>query len=253
MHPQPETYWGNVNPIGPRGVYDEAKRYAEALTMAYHYQQGVDTGIARIFNSILADEQVLFDDGRELRREGVARRGGAARRPRRACRVRGRSAAAGELAVAQAIEYPLDGFAVPAFASGGAMVAAPASALIAHPPTAAASRCARATGARSGSRATTRSSSRVRTASRSRARSSGSSSATASRSPAASTVPERDRAEVSMLDVWRSAEGDPWDLLVEAPGPRRARVGAAATSCTDCSSPSAGTQARTGATAPGRS
>ena len=51
MHPQPETYWGNVNPIGPRGVYDEAKRYAEALTMAYHRQQGVDTAIVRIFNT----------------------------------------------------------------------------------------------------------------------------------------------------------------------------------------------------------
>jgi len=51
VHPQPETYWGHVNPIGPRGVYDEAKRYAEALTMAYHRQQGVDTGIARIFNT----------------------------------------------------------------------------------------------------------------------------------------------------------------------------------------------------------
>jgi dTDP-glucose 4,6-dehydratase len=51
VHPQPETYWGNVNPIGPRGVYDEAKRYAEALTMAYHSQQGVDTAIARIFNT----------------------------------------------------------------------------------------------------------------------------------------------------------------------------------------------------------
>jgi dTDP-glucose 4,6-dehydratase len=51
IHPQPETYWGNVNPIGPRGVYDEAKRYAEALTMAYHRQQGVDTCIARIFNT----------------------------------------------------------------------------------------------------------------------------------------------------------------------------------------------------------
>src|SRR5215831_1018272 len=49
--PQPETYWGNVNPVGPRGVYDEAKRYAEALTMAYHHQQGVDTCIARIFNT----------------------------------------------------------------------------------------------------------------------------------------------------------------------------------------------------------
>jgi dTDP-glucose 4,6-dehydratase len=51
VHPQPETYWGNVNPIGPRGVYDEAKRYAEALTMTYHTQQGVDTSIARIFNT----------------------------------------------------------------------------------------------------------------------------------------------------------------------------------------------------------
>ncbi len=50
-HPQRETYWGHVNPIGPRGVYDEAKRYAEALTMAYHRQQGVDTGIVRIFNT----------------------------------------------------------------------------------------------------------------------------------------------------------------------------------------------------------
>jgi dTDP-glucose 4,6-dehydratase len=51
VHPQPETYWGNVNPIGPRGVYDEAKRYAEALTMAYHRQQGVNTSIVRIFNT----------------------------------------------------------------------------------------------------------------------------------------------------------------------------------------------------------
>jgi dTDP-glucose 4,6-dehydratase len=51
IHPQPETYWGHVNPIGPRGVYDEAKRYAEALAMAYHRQQGVDTGIVRIFNT----------------------------------------------------------------------------------------------------------------------------------------------------------------------------------------------------------
>ena len=51
VHPQKETYWGHVNPIGPRGVYDEAKRYAEALTMAYHRQQGVDTAIIRIFNT----------------------------------------------------------------------------------------------------------------------------------------------------------------------------------------------------------
>src|SRR6266550_8001836 len=72
VHPQKESYWGNVNPIGPRGVYDEAKRYAEAMTMAYLRQQGVDTAIVRIFNSILADEQVLFDDGRELQREKIS-------------------------------------------------------------------------------------------------------------------------------------------------------------------------------------
>ena len=51
VHPQREEYWGNVNPIGPRGVYDESKRYSEAMTMAYHRQQGVDTCIARIFNT----------------------------------------------------------------------------------------------------------------------------------------------------------------------------------------------------------
>ena len=51
VHPQPETYWGHVNPVGPRGVYDEAKRYAEALTMAYRRAHGVDTAIVRIFNT----------------------------------------------------------------------------------------------------------------------------------------------------------------------------------------------------------
>ncbi len=51
VHPQPESYWGNVNPIGPRGVYDEAKRFAEAMTMAYHRAHGVDTRIVRIFNT----------------------------------------------------------------------------------------------------------------------------------------------------------------------------------------------------------
>ncbi|UCC72427.1 MAG: SDR family oxidoreductase [Gemmatimonadota bacterium] len=51
IHPQPESYWGNVNPVGPRGVYDEAKRFAEALTMAYHRYHGVDTRIVRIFNT----------------------------------------------------------------------------------------------------------------------------------------------------------------------------------------------------------
>lgn len=51
VHPQPETYWGNVNPVGPRGVYDEAKRFAEAITMAYHRYHGLDTRIVRIFNT----------------------------------------------------------------------------------------------------------------------------------------------------------------------------------------------------------
>jgi dTDP-glucose 4,6-dehydratase len=64
VHPQPETYWGNVNPIGPRGVYDEAKRYAEALTMAYLRQQGVDTAIARIFNTYGA--KMRPNDGRAI-------------------------------------------------------------------------------------------------------------------------------------------------------------------------------------------
>jgi dTDP-glucose 4,6-dehydratase len=64
VHPQPETYWGNVNPIGPRGVYDEAKRYAEAMTMAYHRQQGVDTGIVRIFNTY--GPRMRANDGRAL-------------------------------------------------------------------------------------------------------------------------------------------------------------------------------------------
>jgi dTDP-glucose 4,6-dehydratase len=64
VHPQPESYWGNVNPIGPRGVYDEAKRYAEALVMAYRRQQGVDTCIARIFNTFGA--RMRPQDGRAI-------------------------------------------------------------------------------------------------------------------------------------------------------------------------------------------
>ena len=64
QHPQSESYWGHVNPIGPRGVYDEAKRYAEALTMAYHRQQGVDTAIVRIFNTYGA--RMRPHDGRAI-------------------------------------------------------------------------------------------------------------------------------------------------------------------------------------------
>src|SRR5213593_833561 len=62
VHPQPESYWGNVNPIGPRGVYDEAKRYSEAMTMAYHRAHGVETHIVRIFNTY--GERMRLDDGR---------------------------------------------------------------------------------------------------------------------------------------------------------------------------------------------
>jgi dTDP-glucose 4,6-dehydratase len=64
VHPQPETYWGNVNPIGPRGVYDEAKRFAEAMTMAYHRHHGVEVRIVRIFNTY--GERMRPDDGRAV-------------------------------------------------------------------------------------------------------------------------------------------------------------------------------------------
>ena len=64
IHPQPESYWGNVNPVGPRSVYDEAKRFAEALTTAYRRYHGVNTGIVRIFNT--AGPRLRIDDGRAI-------------------------------------------------------------------------------------------------------------------------------------------------------------------------------------------
>ncbi|MBI4561509.1 MAG: SDR family oxidoreductase, partial [Candidatus Rokubacteria bacterium] len=64
VHPQPEEYWGNVNPVGPRGVYDEAKRFAEAMTMAYHRFHRLDTRIARIFNCF--GPRMRFNDGRAI-------------------------------------------------------------------------------------------------------------------------------------------------------------------------------------------
>ncbi len=64
IHPQVETYWGNVNPIGPRGVYDEAKRFAEAMTIAYHTYHGVETRIVRIFNTY--GERMRVNDGRAI-------------------------------------------------------------------------------------------------------------------------------------------------------------------------------------------
>ncbi len=111
VNPQPETYWGNVNPIGPRGVYDEAKRFAEALTLAYHREHGTEVRIVRIFNSILADEQVLYDDGTELRRETVG-------------------------ALAQRLGAPsadLVGYTVPAFDARSSIQARAAIALVGHP------------------------------------------------------------------------------------------------------------------------
>ena len=64
IHPQPESYWGNVNPVGPRGVYDEAKRFAEAMTMAYHRVHAVDTSIVRIFTTF--GPRMRFEDGRAI-------------------------------------------------------------------------------------------------------------------------------------------------------------------------------------------
>ncbi|MEP0823767.1 MAG: SDR family oxidoreductase [Ignavibacterium sp.] len=64
VHPQPESYWGNVNPVGPRGVYDEAKRFAEAMTMAYHRYHNVETRIVRIFNTY--GERMRIEDGRAI-------------------------------------------------------------------------------------------------------------------------------------------------------------------------------------------
>src|SRR5437763_868465 len=137
VHPQPASYWGNVNPIGPRGVYDEAKRYAEALTMAYLRQQGVDTAIARIFNSITAGEQVLFDDGRELHRIEVEELAIRLKSHALATGYRPARRAGGTLLSVEplpAVEHPLRGFTVPAFGAGGTAVSARAATLIAHPP-----------------------------------------------------------------------------------------------------------------------
>ncbi|HEY7690820.1 MAG TPA: NAD-dependent epimerase/dehydratase family protein [Gaiellaceae bacterium] len=215
VHPQPETYWGHVNPIGPRGVYDEAKRYAEALTMAYHNQQGVDTAIVRIFNSILADEQVLYDDGRELRREPVSRL--AARLSLRTPVLAAMTLPSADAALGAA-ELPLEDVRVPAFGGGGRLTSAVASSLVAHPPAGPCfevvtryGRSIRVTGDHSvfvegeDGRPEAREVSRL---------SPGDRIAIAARID----VPERDRSAISMLDVWAHAEGDPWELTVEAEG-----------------------------------
>jgi nucleoside-diphosphate-sugar epimerase len=189
VHPQPETYWGHVNPIGPRGVYDEAKRYAEALTMAYHRHHGTDVRIVRIFNSILADEQVLYDDGTELRRESV-----------------------GVLAARLEGAVDLDGYTVPAFDDRGSIAPRPAIALVGHPTEAPCfevrtryGRSVRVTGDHSlfvegpdespVARPVTELAIGDRIAIAGRL-----------------DVVERDRHAVSMIDVWERAGGDPWRL-----------------------------------------
>jgi len=216
VHPQPETYWGNVNPIGPRGVYDEAKRYAEALTMAYRRQQGVDTAIVRIFNSILADEQVLYDDGTELRREPVSQLAErlSAYSPAAAYAPHGRGSDAAPI---EATEYPLEGYSVPAFGPGGDLAASPASALLEHGTSARCyevstryGRSIRVTGDHSIFVEGPAGEPEARPVDELEA---GERVAVARRL----RVPERDRREASMLEVWRHCEGDPWDLLVEHP------------------------------------
>jgi UDP-glucuronate decarboxylase len=195
VHPQPESYWGHVNPIGPRGVYDEAKRFAEAMSMAYHRAHGLSIRIARIFNSILADEQVLYDDGTELRREPVetlARRLGG--------------------------QVDLLGYRVPAFDPDGTMLAAEASALIGHPTTARCyqvrtryGRSIRVTGDHSlfvegpDGRPTPRPVSQLRVDDKIAI-------------AGVVRVPERDRTCVDMVEAWDRAGQDPWNLMVHGAG-----------------------------------
>jgi nucleoside-diphosphate-sugar epimerase/intein/homing endonuclease len=195
IHPQPETYWGHVNPVGPRGVYDEAKRFAEAMTMAYRRTHGVDTTIIRIFNSVLADEQVLYDDGETLRRERV-----------------------GDLAARIGDTVALDGFTVPAFDGNGTVSAAEATWLVGHPTDA---RCYRVRTRYGRTISVTGDHSLfVRGADgRPEARpvddlAPGDHVAIAARLD----VPERDRTQVSMLDVLAAQGVDPWLVSVRAPG-----------------------------------
>jgi nucleoside-diphosphate-sugar epimerase len=196
VHPQPESYWGNVNPVGPRGVYDEAKRFAEALAMAYHRAHDLDVKIVRIFNSILGDEQVLYDDGTELRREPVE---GLARR--------------------LAGQVDLDGYRVPAFdPANGVVDACESSGLVAHRPIGKCfevrsryGRTVRVTGDHS---LFIEGPDGLPVARPVRELSVGDRVAIAGRV----VVPERDRTDISLVEVWDAAGRDPWDMHVVAPG-----------------------------------
>ncbi len=195
VHPQPETYWGHVNPVGPRGVYDEAKRFAEAMTMAYRRTHGVNTTIIRIFNSVLADEQVLFDDGETLRRERV-----------------------GDLAARIGDEVELFGYTVPAFAADGSVTAAPASFLVGHPTE---QRCYEVRTRYGRSIKVTGDHSLFVRGADGRPQARPVNDLTLDDHVAIAgrlDVPERDRRTVSMLDVLAAQGVDPWTVAVRAPG-----------------------------------
>jgi len=200
VNPQPESYWGNVNPVGPRGVYDEAKRFAEALTLAYHRQHGVEVRIARIFNSIMADEQVLYDDGTQLRREPVevlARRLGIAE-------------------LAGAVE--LRDYQVPAFNGAGTVRSANTSHLVGHPTS---QRCfeVRTRYGRS-IRVTGDHSLFVEDESGQPVPRPVNDLFIGDRIAIAGVVrvPERDRTSINMVDVFTERGLDDWQLILSAPG-----------------------------------
>jgi len=195
VHPQPETYWGNVNPIGPRGVYDEAKRYAEAMTMAYHRHHGIDVRIVRIFNSILGDEQVLYDDGKELRRERIS-----------------------ELAARVGDNAELVDVRVPAFDESSTISGSAAVALVGHPPsgpcyevTTRYGRSIKVTGDHSLFVRGTHGVPEARPVSELAV---GDHVAIAGRID----VPERDRTRVNLVEMWDAMGGDPWQLQLSWPG-----------------------------------
>jgi UDP-glucuronate decarboxylase len=196
VHPQPETYWGHVNPIGPRGVYDEAKRFAEAMTYAYHRTHDVDVRVVRIFNSVLADQRTVYDDGEQLRHETFA-----------------------ELAARVGSRVPLEGFTVPAVQpSDGTARAGETIALEGHAPTGPCfevrtryGRNIKVTGDHSlfvrdedGS-LTPRPVTQLAV---------GDHVAITGRIE----VPERDRTEVDVLAVARAAAEDPWKVRIQHPG-----------------------------------
>ena len=258
VHPQPETYWGHVNPIGPRGVYDEAKRYAEALTMAYHRQQGVDTGIVE-------DVQL-----RARRRAGaLRRRARAAPRARRPARR-----ADGELCDVRPCTCP-GTRAAAGSRCWTARVRARSSTRSKGSPC----RPSRLAGGSSPRRRCRSSAIRpdqrcyeVKTRYGRSVRVTGDHSIFvegADGEPVPKPVndieigervalmgridvPERDRRAVSMIEVWRWAENDPWDLYAERARPRRGGLGTPERPVRPVGLERVATTARTGATGPGR-